>query len=145
MNSYTEEMEELFEDLRSGEEFQATLVYANGTTISSYVNSSGATYVSPDGDTYVARVNGTVIIGIKLPLGLGFQMQLSGYQRKADTSFDASRIEIQNAGLYLPVSSPNPVKVRPVVTVNDQPFMVLDCKDDNTSDPTVKLILSALQ
>ncbi len=138
-------MLEVFEDLRSSEEFRATLFYANGTSLDSYENSSGDSYVSPTGDTYLARVSGVTIIGVKLPLGLGFRMDISGYTRKADTSFDALRTEIQSAGLYLPVSSSNPSTVRPKVTVNNQPFMVLDVKDDNRTDPTVKLILSALQ
>lgn len=145
MSTWTEEMAELFEDLRSEDEFAATLVYPEGFSYPEYVSPDGAEYVSPDGANYATRARGATLTGIKMALSLGFQMQVSGYQRKADTSFDALRSEVVTAGLYSPTTSSSPATVRPSVTVNGEAFMVLDVKDDNASDPTVKLILAALQ
>lgn len=115
-DSWTDDAEELFEDMRAVGEYRAALVY-----------------------------NGQTVYGVKMALSLGFQMRVSGYQRKADTSFDLLRTECVTIGLYALMSQPDVEKKRVAVTVNREQYIVLDLKDDNATDPTVKLILSALQ
>lgn len=115
-NSWEDDMAEVFEDERSASEYRAALVY-----------------------------NGSTIYGVKMALSVGFQMQTTGYSRKADTAFDALRTDVEGIGLYDKCANRNPSVIRPTVTVNGESFMVLDLKDDIATDPTVKLILSALQ
>lgn len=143
--TWEEDMTDLFEDLRDADEFRATLFYQAGTELSTYVTSTGDTYATSDGDTYAARTAGATIYGVKMALSLGFQMQTTGYSRKADTAFDALRSEVEDIGLYAKCANRNPSVIRPTVEINDEQFMVLDLKDDIATDPTVKLILSALQ
>lgn len=114
--SWTGAMDELFEDMRAEPEYRAEFTYNNQT-----------------------------IIGVKLPLSLAFTMKISGYTRTADTSVDLYRWEVESIGLYSLATARNPAQHRPEVTVNGQPFFVLDCKDDDVTDPTVKLILAARQ
>ncbi len=116
--SWTNEMDDLFEDMINDTEYRTSVTY-----------------------------KGQTIYGVKMALSLGFTMQLSGYQRKADTSVDIRRSDAISTGLYSDCKSRQPVTTRPQVNVllNNEAFMVLDLKDDNATDPTVKLILSALQ
>lgn len=115
-DSWTDDMGELFNDMRADGEYRAALTY-----------------------------NGSTVYGVKMALSLGFQMRVSGYQRKADTSFDLLRTECVTIGLYRFISEPDIEKKRINVNVNGEEYIVLDIKDDNATDPTVKLILSAMQ
>lgn len=143
MSAYTDAMTAAFAVMVA--QWGATLTYAEGYDYALYAATSGALYTDSDGNTYAKRTRGASILGIKTPLSLGFQMQVSGYGRKADTAFDALRGDVILAGLYTPCIARNPATVRPSVIVSGESFMVLDVKDDIASDPTVKLILADLQ
>ena len=124
ISSYRAEMLDLFLEMRTDEWYRAEVVYG-----------------------------GYTIIGVKMALSVGYQMNLASNMREAKTSVDVLRSEAIAAGLYAPSSQKQTTIKRPEVSVKAsvdgddkiERFFVLDCRDDNDSDPTVKLILSANQ
>lgn len=81
----------------------------------------------------------------KTELSIGYQFEVSGINRMADTAIDVLRSDAISIGLYAPDIQENPTVKRPVVQVDGMNFTVLLFKDDIKADPTIKLMCVRLQ
>lgn len=92
----------------------------------------------------VLSFNGQQIQCIKTPINIGYEMELAGSNRMADTQIDVLRSEAVRIGLWQS-NTQNPEHKRPVVIVETTRFQVLKVEDDNSADACVKLICVKLQ
>lgn len=89
------------------------------------------------GDT--ATYQGSTFDVIKNPIRSRVQMQLTSYDKQADTWIDALRSDLVTNGLYALVNSPTTPTPRPRVTVDSVQYEVLALENDDTTQPSVRL------
>lgn len=132
-----------------GDQYTGTLV------VSCPVPTIPTTWTDDMGDTFNDLVaefgdetlyfNSLHISCVKTNLDISYETEVSGSNKLATTAIDVKRADAISIGLYLPAYVNNPPVKRPVVTVNQVQFQVLQWKDDIAADPTIKMICAKLQ